>query len=148
MKTYLDPAEITLMERAPTNLRDRLLIRLLFRLGCRISEVLGIGVDDIDFDQSTITIEHLKARQQISCPHCDTRLGKNHAFCPGCGAKVGKAVTKEQEHRRVRHLPIDGDTLEMLKDYIHRGGPVSREGKKLIFGINRHRSWQGSEGLR
>jgi integrase/recombinase XerD len=30
----------------------------------------------------------------------------------------------------------------MLKDYISRGGPVSRKGKRLIFGINRHRAWQ------
>jgi integrase/recombinase XerD len=30
----------------------------------------------------------------------------------------------------------------MLKDYIRRGGPVLRDGKRLIFGINRHRAWQ------
>jgi integrase/recombinase XerD len=30
----------------------------------------------------------------------------------------------------------------MLQDYIRRGGPVSRQGKTLIFGINRHRAWQ------
>ena len=39
-------------------------------------------------------------------------------------------------------LPIDTDTLKMLKEYVQRGGPVSREGKRLIFGINRHRGWQ------
>jgi integrase/recombinase XerD len=32
--------------------------------------------------------------------------------------------------------------LSMLKEYIRRGGPVLRNGKKLIFGINRHRAWQ------
>jgi len=42
----------------------------------------------------------------------------------------------------VRALPIDDDTLGMLEDYIKRGGPVPREGKMLIFGINRHRAWQ------
>ena len=30
----------------------------------------------------------------------------------------------------------------MLKDYINRGGPVNKAGKRLIFGINRHRAWQ------
>ena len=30
----------------------------------------------------------------------------------------------------------------MLKEYIRRGGPVLRDGKRLIFGINRHRAWQ------
>jgi integrase/recombinase XerD len=42
----------------------------------------------------------------------------------------------------MRTLPLDRDTLEMLMDYIKRGGPVKREGKMLIFGINRHRAWQ------
>ena len=49
---------------------------------------------------------------------------------------------KEQERRRVRALPVDSDTLKMLGDYIRRGGPISRGGKRLIFGINRHRAWQ------
>jgi integrase/recombinase XerD len=46
------------------------------------------------------------------------------------------------EHRRLRTLPIDGDTREMLKDYIDRGGPVSRGARKLLFGINRHQAWR------
>ena len=37
---------------------------------------------------------------------------------------------------------MDGDTLKMLKCHIESGGPVSREEKMLIFGINRHRAWQ------
>jgi len=47
-KTYLDLDEVARLENCPTNLRDRLLIRLLFRLGCRISEALRLKVDDID----------------------------------------------------------------------------------------------------
>jgi len=42
----------------------------------------------------------------------------------------------------MRTLPLDKDTLDMLEDYIKRGGPVNRGGKRLIFGINRHRAWQ------
>ena len=49
---------------------------------------------------------------------------------------------KEYEHRRQRVLPIDSQTLSMLKEYIRRGGPVIKDGKRLIFGINRHRAWQ------
>ena len=142
MKAYVEPEEVALMEEATTNLRDRLLVRLLFRLGCRVSEALALKVEDIDFAQGTITIEHLKSRLRLSCPRCGARLGKSHTFCPRCGAKVEKTLVEEQEHRRVRTLPIDNDTLEMLRDYIRRGGPVAREGKMLIFGINRHRAWQ------
>ncbi len=142
MKAYLEQEEIATMEEAASNLRDRLLIRLLFHLGCRVSEAIGIGVEDIDFSQSTITIEHLKARLRLSCPQCAARLGRIHTFCPKCGTKVEKALTKEQEHRRVRTLPLDSDTLEMLGAYIHRGGPVCRKSNMLVFGINRHRAWQ------
>ena len=142
MKAYLEPGEITLMEEAATCFRDRLLIRLVFRLGCRISEALALRIEDIDFTQGTVTIQHLKSRLKLSCPKCGARLGRRHAFCPRCGTKVGEALVQEREHRRVRTLPIDDDTLGMLGDYIQRGGPVSRQGKMLIFGINRHRAWQ------
>jgi len=130
------------MEKATTNLRDRLLIRLLYRLGCRISEALGITVQDIDLDKATVTIQHLKIRMKLSCPHCSARLGKSHTYCPKCGAKVEKVVAEEKEHRRVRTLPIDDGTLGMLRDYISRGGPIFRKGKTLLFDINRHRGWQ------
>jgi len=142
MKAYVEPEEVALMEKATTNQRDRLLIRLLFRLGCRVSEALALTVEDVDFSRGTITIKHLKARLKLSCTECGQRLGRSHTFCPKCGSKVEKAQTEQQEHRRQRVLPVDGDTLSMLKDYIRRGGPVVRDGKRFIFGINRHRAWQ------
>lgn len=51
-------------------------------------------------------------------------------------------LAKEQGHRRQRVLPVDRETLGMLREYIDRGGPVVKDGKKIIFGINRHRAWQ------
>jgi len=142
MKTYVEPEEITLMEKATTNLRDRLLVRLLFHLGCRVSEALTLTVEDVDLGRSTITIKHLKACLKLSCINCGQRLGRSHVFCPKCGGRVEKAQTEQQERRRQRVLPVDGETLTILKDYIRRGGPVLRDGKRLIFGINRHRAWQ------
>ena len=44
MKTYLEPKEIDQIEQATECLRDKLLVRLLARLGCRVSEALGITV--------------------------------------------------------------------------------------------------------
>ena len=137
MKAYVEPEEVVLMEEATTNLRDRLLVRILFRLGCRISEALALKVEDIDFDQGMVTIEHLKARIKLCCRKCGARLGRSHKFCPICGDSVEKAVAQEKEHRQVRTLPVDSDTLEALADFIKRDktrGP--------IFRINRHRAWQ------
>jgi len=141
-KTYLESEEIAKMEAMSTNLRDRLLIRMLFHVGCRISEALSLTTDNIDFCQGTVTIKHLKTRLKLSCPNCGQRLGRSHTFCPGCGRKIGAAQAEEQQHRRQRILPVDGDTLKLLKEYVERGGPVVRDGKRLIFNINRHRSWQ------
>ena len=142
MKIYLEMNEIKLLVSVATNIRDKLLIVLLFHLGCRISEALSIKVDDIDFAQGSVTIIHLKRRIKLSCTTCGARLGTAHLFCPKCGDRIEKSQTEEQQHRRQRVLPIDRDTLKMLKDYIRRGGPVLRDEKRLIFGINRHRAWQ------
>jgi integrase/recombinase XerD len=141
METYLKPAHVESMEQAATCLRDKLLIRLLFRLACRISEALALKVEDIDLDRGSAII-HLKSRVRLLCPDCGTRLGRAHSFCPGCGTKVNETIKKELEHRRLRTLPVDSDTLKMLREYIKRGGPVPRDGVRLIFGINRHRAWQ------
>lgn len=141
-KAYLEANEVQKLEEVTTNLRDRLLIRLLFHLGCRVSEALALEVKDVDFTEGTVTIQHLKARIKLTCPQCGASLGKNHTFCPGCGAKVERIVAEESEHVRLRTLPIDTDTIEMLRDYIKRGGPVNQGDKRFIFGINRHRVWQ------
>lgn len=141
-KAYLESEDVEKMEEAAEYLRDRLLLRLLFRLGCRVSEVLGIAIDDIDFAQETVTIEHLKTRINRYCPGCGTTVSKQARFCPGCGQKVEKAVAKEKEQRRVRTLPVDTDTLDMVRDYIDRGGPVSGNGRQLLFGIGRTQAWK------
>ena len=142
MKAYLVPGEVERLEKAATNFRDRLLIRLLFRLGCRISEILGLQVQDIDFSQGTVVIQHLKSRIHLFCDICGASLGASHVFCPKCGGKVEGSRTEERLHRRQRSLPIDSDSSQLLREYIARGGPVVRNGRALIFDINRHRGWQ------
>jgi len=136
-KTYLESNDITKLENEATNLRDKLLIRLLFHLGCRISEALALKVEDIDLDAGTVTILHLKTKLSLSCPACGTNLGRSHCFCPKCGAKVLDAVTEARERRRLRTIPIDSETGSMLADFIKRD-----KTQNLIFRINRHRAWQ------
>jgi integrase/recombinase XerD len=137
MKAYVEPNEVTLIEKSASNIRDKLLIRLLFRLGCRISEALALKVEDIDFKQGTVTIQHLKQRLNLSCPKCGTKLGKSHTYCPRCGIEVAETVKNYEDRRRVRTLPVDSSTLDMLSDFIRRD-----KTKGLIFRINRHRAWQ------
>lgn len=137
MKTYLEPEEVQWLEGAATCLRDRLLIRLLFHLGCRNSEALAIRTEDVDFSQGKVTILRLKSRLRLSYPHCQAKLGKSHHFCPQCGLKVAGSVARAQASKRQRTLSVDPETLEMLHDFIRKDAT-----KGLIFGINRHHAWQ------
>ena len=61
MKSYIEPEEVKLLEEAATCVRDKLLIRVLWRLGCRISGTLPL--EDITFEQVALTILHLR-----NCP--------------------------------------------------------------------------------
>jgi integrase/recombinase XerD len=90
MKVYVEPDEVALMEEATTNLRDRLLIRMLFHLGCRVSEALALKVEDIDFTQSTLSIVHLKRRVKISCSNCGAGIAVSHSYCPKCGVRINE----------------------------------------------------------
>jgi len=132
MKVYLTPDEVEHMAEAATCVRDEVLVRVLFWGSCRISEALGIEVDDVDPIQGTATIKHLKTRIRLLCPHCDTRLSRIAKFCPSCGKEVPEPVRKEQEMHRVRTIPLEKKTMDMLIDFIHRDGT---EG--LIFKIGR-----------
>ena len=142
MKTYLEPGDISKLENATTNMRDRLLVRVLFHLGIRVTEAISLTVDDIDLIHGRVTIQHLKMRIRATCSHCGSRLAKVHVYCPGCGSEVGTVVTKAMEQRKIRTLPIDEETLEMIEHFISKGGPVYKDGKQMLFGINRHRAWQ------
>jgi len=51
-------------------------------------------------------------------------------------------VVEEKERYRKRTLPIDEDTLGMLREYIDRGGTVETNGKQFLFGLNRSYAWR------
>ena len=137
-KVYLEVQEVKKLEDEAEYLRDKLLIRILARTGCRISEALSLKPCDIDFAQGMVTIKHLKAGTKLACPSCGSRLSRKAKFCPGCGGRVEQTIAQEKKHERVRSIPVDEGTLNMLREYIDRGG--ARNGS--LFSINRSRAWQ------
>ena len=141
-QAYLEVNQVANLEKSASNLRDKLLIRLLFHLGCRVSEALSITVEDIDFAAGTVRIQHLKVRIGLNCKECGARLSQSHTFCPRCGVTVKEVVAKEMEHRRMRTIPLEKETLSSLREYVDRGGPVKRGNQTFIFDIGRHRAWQ------
>jgi integrase/recombinase XerD len=139
---YLFPDQIQAIENAAMNFRDKLLIHLLYYLGCRISELLGIATENIDFDSGKVTIVHLKSRVYLNCRNCGNKLGLKHEYCPKCGVKSDLTSLERSERRRQRQLPLDPASVDMIKKHIEQGGPVFRDGKTNLFNINRHRAWQ------
>jgi integrase/recombinase XerD len=112
LKAYLSPQEVERLMAAATNLRDRLLVRIPWRTGVRVSELIGIKVSDIDFENRAIVIKVLKQRK-----------------------RDGKIV----ERRRV--VPVDQGTLDMVRDYLEWRKQFPYQGD-LLFPITRQRAQQ------
>ena len=109
LKGYLEPEQVETLIAATTNLRDALLVRIPWRTGIRVSELIGISIQDIDRDNRAIVIKVQKMRK-----------------------KDGKAV----ERRRV--VPIDRGTLDMVKEYLEWRKQFPYKGD-LLFPITRQR---------
>lgn len=140
-KEYLSPEDVELIASKASCLRDEILIRVLFFGACRESEALSLGVDDIDFATGTVKIEHLKVRLNVQCTDCGHRIGRGHTYCPGCGVKIEGTLAEKRERRRVRSIPLDGKTFQLLVSFIEQGGPVVKDGKRLIFGIRQTQAY-------
>ncbi len=126
---------------AARNPRDKAFVALLARDGTRISEAIQIKETDVDFTNGTLSIIHLKERLKSKCPGCGAILGKRHVFCPGCGNKVEQAIREKVQQRRQRTIPIDKDTLALIKKYLKWRRQFSYHGP-LLFPFTRQRGWQ------
>ncbi len=130
-KAYLSPRDALAIERGATNKRDALLIRLLFHLGCRISELLPLTAAQVHFEEELIEIKLLKQRFRYLCPGCQGRLSRESKFCPTCGIPVEEVVKKASEELVLRRLPLDKPTLTMLKDLIENSPLPHRRARGL-----------------
>ena len=61
MEKYLGAEEEKLLGEVSDCLRDILLIRLLFHLGCRIDKALAFDIEDVDTDRGSFSMAHLKS---------------------------------------------------------------------------------------
>jgi integrase/recombinase XerD len=109
LKAYLSPEQVAKLISVAPNPRDALLVRLLWRTGIRVSELIGIRVQDIDFENRAIVIKVLKQRK-----------------------KDGKAI------ERRRTVPVDGDSLGIIRKYLLWRQQFPYTGD-LLFPISRQR---------
>ena len=62
---YLTPEEVQAMIDAAGNLRDKLVVSLLYCTGMRVSELVGIRVSDVDLEEGSIRVRGKGGRERV-----------------------------------------------------------------------------------
>lgn len=115
-RAYLKPQDISKMIKAEPDMRNKLIIRLLFRGGMRVSELCGTEVKKILWDEDCIIIPWLKKRREKGKPP------------------------------PLRMIPLDTKTMNMIREYLeyrkkfHLNGNSPKLipiGRKMIYWIVR-----------
>jgi len=109
ISAYLPAKKVGRLIGVATNLRDALLVRIPWRTGIRVGELIRLRISDIDFNARALIIKVQKMRK-----------------------KDGKPT----ERRRI--VPVDQGTLDMIKDYLEWRKQFSYKGD-LLFPITRQR---------
>ena len=109
LKGYLEPEQVEKLIAAALNPRDVLLVRIPWRTGIRVSELISIRIQDVDSENRAIVIKVQKMRK-----------------------RDGKTI----ERRRV--VPVDQGTLDMVKEYLEWRKQFPYKGD-LLFPLTRQR---------
>jgi len=62
---YLTPEEVQAMIDAADNLRDKLIVSLLYCTGMRVSELVSIRVSDVDLEEGSIRVRGKGGRERV-----------------------------------------------------------------------------------
>jgi len=62
---YLTPEEVQAMIDAAGNLRDKLVVSLLYCTGVRVSELVGIRVSDVDLEEGSVRVRGKGGRERV-----------------------------------------------------------------------------------
>ena len=104
----------------PIQVRDRALLELLYATGARISEVVGLSMGDIDFDQSLVRVYGKGGKERIVPFGSAAGLALDDWFGPTGRARFVPAKWSRR-----------GDAEAMFLN--QRGGRLSRQGAWLII---------------
>lgn len=103
--TYLAPQQVNQLEEACLIPEDKLLVRLLYQTGARISEVLALKPRNIDYAQQRLELPALK-RKDISTKLVivdGNTLDRLRSYCRGKPAdKPLFSICRQQAYYRVR----------------------------------------------
>lgn len=143
---YLDPEDVNRVIGAADNLRDMLILRLLWRTGVRVSELLSIRLEDIDRRNRVLMVRSLKKRVQkerltIKSQELDATLAElKRQGCTGfliepmaTGFQVQYRNPHKSEAPQYRVVPLDRETLTLIDRYTSERSKQSPQ----LFSIRR-----------
>jgi integrase/recombinase XerD len=104
----------------PTDLRDRALLELLYATGARISEVVGLSMGDIDFDESLVRVYGKGGKERIVPYGSAAARALDDWFGPSGRARLVPSKWKRRNDAEAMFLN-------------QRGGRLSRQGGWLII---------------
>ena len=105
----------TLPRKTPLDVRDRALLEFLYGTGARVSEVVGLEIQDLDFDEELIRVTGKGAQQRL--------VPMGRALAGALREYLGPGGRSEFPRPRVHaHVFVNA-----------RGGPLSRQGIDLII---------------
>ncbi len=139
LKTVLTSDDINRMIAAARCQRDQVIAQFYKDAGTRVSELLAVTVDNIDFDAGTVLIPHLKRGAKKKCPECGRTAGRASQWCSRCGADLSK-VDAEGIQERNRLINLGPETLSLLQDFTSGMGKnekVIKLTRQMVYNIIR-----------
>jgi integrase len=117
IKTSLNTKDVEKIISQADNLRDKLIVQFYYDTGIRVSELLQIRMKNIDLEQKTVLIPHLKHGIHKVCPVCNKQGGRKIAFCSKCGSDLSR-VEAIGIQERTRLIDIGDDLVTAIKEFI------------------------------
>jgi len=108
--------KVTTNSDAPKSRRDHAMLELLYASGMRVTELVSLNVDDIDFEEGTVRVRGKKS-------------GIKERYIPLSGEAL-EALQTYVEHGRQQLLRNPKETALFLN---HRGQRLTRQGSWLII---------------
>jgi len=105
----------TLPRATPVDLRDRALLELLYGTGARVSEVVGLEIQDLDFDEELIRVTGKGSKQRLVPMGRSLKVALVDYLGPGGRSEFPRP-------RAHAHVFVNV-----------RGGPLSRQGIDLVI---------------
>lgn len=108
----LEQIELEVIRRACTTEREKAIIEVLYSTGCRVSELIGIKLSDIDWHTHSVTLLGKGCKYRTSYINAKAEIAiraylanrKHDSDYLLCNDRGGKAMTKGNLERMIRNL--------------------------------------------